>query len=171
MRRIPLRFVLPVFHLTMDAALVAVFVLTLRCGFPPASYYPNARMVIDPRSPGLVKPFLLLNTGTLPAGIISLLALSTTGHDVDIPYDSRAFLWLALFEVLAASLWFFVGRMTTAYWWGATSMFLRIVASLIAFSRFWGAGPALQAMFWLVAMIYAAGQVFWWLAKRLPKRA
>jgi hypothetical protein len=101
MRKIPFRWALPVFHLAMDAALVAVFVAMLH-PFLPISYDSNVTMMIEPRSPGLVKPFLLLTTGTLPTGFVSLLALSATGHDLDIPYGSKGWLWL---DFTSFSLW------------------------------------------------------------------
>jgi hypothetical protein len=171
MRRIPLRWASPTFHLALDAILVAILVDGLlhmasatapfRTGpFLPASYDQNFT-VFDPRSPGLVKPFSLLITGTLPAGIISLFALSFTGHDVNIPYDSRAFLWLAFYEFLAVPLWVFIGRKPSAFWWCIASIFVRTVACLIGFSGFWRAGPGLQAIFWLIATIYVIATGLW----------
>jgi hypothetical protein len=171
MRRIPLRWALPIFHLATDAIIVAIFVVTLRSAFPPVSYYPNARMMIDPRSPGLQEPFLLLVTANLPAGITTLIALSTTGHDIDIPYDSKAFLWAGLYESLAVTFWCLISRAPSAYWWCIASMFVRLTACSIGFSRlFWGAGPALQASFWLIAAIYSTAVALWWLKKRVRTR-
>lgn len=109
MKRIPLRWVLPVFHFAMDAALVATFVIALWHSSPAiariphnyfraVSYDPNVTMMINPRgAPGLQEPFFLLITANLPAGVITVSALSTIGHDVDLPYDSKAFLWAGLY--------------------------------------------------------------------------
>lgn len=46
-------------------------------------------------------------------------------------------------------------------------MLVRLVACLIGLSSFWGAGPALQAAFGIVAAIYVVGRMLWRLAKRL----
>jgi hypothetical protein len=176
MKTIPLRWVLPTFHLAMDLILVAIFIAALgwllnhplQSGFfRPISYEQSVTMMIDPRAPGLMKPFSLLITGALPAGIISLFALSFTSHDINLPYDSRAFLWFGLYECLAVPLWLFVSRVPTAYWWGIASMFVRVMACLIGFSSFWGAGPGLQAAFWVIAMIYIITAGLWWLTMRV----
>lgn len=125
MRRIPLRWTLPIFHLTIDLVLVVFLIFKLswlsnhppESGFfRPVSYHQNVTVLIEPRAPGLVKPFSLLITAALPAGAISLFVLSFAGHDVYLPYDSRAFLWLALYEVLAVSIWVSISSPPTAYW-------------------------------------------------------
>lgn len=182
MTRIPLRWALPVFHLAIDLILVAILIDALlhmepgiarfRGGlFLAVSYDQGITMMIDPRAPGLREPFFLLITGTFPAGIFSLFALVRTGHGFDIPFDSRAFLWFGFYECLAASLWFFISRVPAAYWWGIASAFVRIVACLTGLSSlFWEAGPGLQAIFWLVAMLYAVAQMLWWFAKRVRIR-
>jgi hypothetical protein len=136
MRRIPLRWALPVFHIAMDAVLVAIFVVMLQYASPaiarfrtgpflPASYDQNVTMVIDP----LQEPcLLLLTTANLPAGMITLLALSTTRDKLLIPYDSRGFLWVGFYESLAVAFWFFLSRTPSAHWWNVASMFVRNVA-------------------------------------------
>jgi hypothetical protein len=136
MRRVPFRWALPIFHLAMDAALVAVFVAMLH-PFLPISYDQNVTMMIDPRSPGLVKPFLLLTTGALPAGFVSLLALFTIGHAFDIPYGSKGWLWFGFYEFLAVSLWFLISRIPSAYGWCAASMLFRVLACSIVGSNIW----------------------------------
>jgi len=178
MRRIPLRWALPIFHLAMDALLVAAFVVTLRYGSPvvarfrtgpflPVAYDPNVTMVIDPLSRGLPGSpgLVLLITANPPAGIITLLGLSTTGHDIYIPDNSGAFLWLAFYEFLALPFWCLMSRVPSAYWWCIASMIVRFVAFSVGFSRLAWTGPALQATFWLIVAICAIGAGLWQLTK------
>jgi hypothetical protein len=74
MKGIQFRWALPIFHLAMDLILVAILIDTMRHARPaiaesrtgpfvPVSYS-QYRTVIDFRGPGLLKPFLLLATGT-----------------------------------------------------------------------------------------------------------
>jgi hypothetical protein len=170
MRRIPLRWALPIFNLAMDALLIAVFVVRLRYALSEIASYPNVRIGIDPRVPGLQEPFLLLTTANLPAGIMTLLGISTMGHDIAVPYDSSAFLWPALYELLALPFWFFVSRVPSAYWWCIASMIVRMVAFSVSFSSFWKAGPALQAIFWLIVAICTISAGLWRLTKRVRTR-
>jgi hypothetical protein len=173
MKGIRFRWVLPIFHLAMDLILVAILINTLRHAKPaiaedanrqfvPVSYS-QPRELIDFRGPGLLEPFLLLTTGTLPVTIVSLLALAAA-NGLDIPYEAGSVLWLGLYEALAMPLWFFIddsGRR-----WGLVSICVRLAAGMVASSSIWGLGVGLQLLFWLVA--FAAG--IWFLGRRIRSR-
>ena len=166
MKRIPSRWALSIFHLAMDLMLVAVLVARLRdaVDHPPlarfraqpflATAYEQPFERFDPRGPAFIEPVLLLITGTLPAGIVSILVMGAAGNFPDMPYNPTSLLWLGFYEALATSFWFFASRAPSARWWCVSSIFVRILACSITSSRFQRAGPGIQAVFWLIVAIY-----------------
>jgi hypothetical protein len=180
--RIPFRWALPIFHLAVDLVLTTLLVVQLlawinhpsesgfnRRPYVAASYNPQVRYVLDPRSPGSIGASILLITGTLPAGIISSMTLFATRGQLDIPYG--CLIWFGLFESLAIPMWFFAGRTPAAYSWCIASIGVRVLASLTVVSRLWGWGAGLQFLFWVSAMLYTFAVGARWIIKRFRLNA
>lgn len=175
MKGIQFQWVLPIFHLAMDAILVAILIAALRyvVDHPPEAEFTARPLVpvvdqlcytrFDPRaSPLLAGPFLLLVTANAPAGLVLVLALVTAGNDLSIPYGSKGFLWLGLYEILAVPVWLFFGRLPHGRRWGLASIFVRLTAGSIRVFEDLGLGVGLQLLFWLVAAIYSG---FWFVRR------
>lgn len=190
MRRVPLRWFLPIFHFVMDLILVSVLILderaelrrekrpsTLRTSDaavrPIALTQESGVVEFDPRfiyrEPS---PPLALFASAAPLTTLVLSWMMPQADLQRIAWRPIEWWWLAAYEATAVLLWILLGsaadrNLKAVYRWCLALIMIRLFALAIVASPIWKLGPVLQVLFWLSAIIALVADSLWRLTRRI----